>query len=107
MAYILQAVTEANIKEAIMVNILKIAILFLLLMGQSGFASAGIIFSDSFTGFTGINSPPTGWSQFNDAGLGVDGAQSTFWLASGNTTGSSPEGDVDYVRAFTSGLTGE
>jgi hypothetical protein len=80
---------------------------FALSLGSMSSASAVVLFSDSFTGFTGVNTPPSGWTQFNDAGLGVDAAQSSFWLGSGNTTGPSPEGDADYVRAFASGSSGE
>ncbi|WP_374662122.1 hypothetical protein [Inhella sp.] len=64
-------------------------------------------FSEGFAGYKGLNEPPSGWSQFNDAGLGVDSSQSLFWLESGNTTGLSPEGDQFYVRAYVVGATGE
>ena len=84
-----------------------LAVVLVLGGGMTSTASAAIIFSDGFTGYTGINTPPVGWVQFNDHGAGVDGAQSSFWLGSGNTTSLSPEGDLDYVRSNTSGLTGE
>lgn len=73
----------------------------------SGHAQATPIFSDNFIGYTAINTPPAGWTQFNDTGLGVDASQSFFWQTSGNTTGPSPDGDIYYVRAQTSGLSGE
>jgi hypothetical protein len=73
------------------------------LLGMSvSMASAAPLFTDSFTGFDLVNLPPTGWSDFSTNGAGVDGAQSGgFWPDSGNLVGPSPEGDADYVRAFT------
>lgn len=70
-------------------------------------ASAAVLFSESFTGYTGTNSPPAGWVNFNDLGIGADSSQSSFWLTSGNQTGISPEGDLYYVRVAVTASTGE
>ncbi|MFC1750583.1 PEP-CTERM sorting domain-containing protein [Pseudomonadota bacterium] len=81
--------------------------LLLLSLGTISSASATVLFSDSFTGYTGVNVAPAGWTEFSDGGIGTDAAQSSWWQSTANTTGSSPEGDADYVRAYTNGSLGE